>query len=338
MSEHKGRMRKLGMPLVYVLAIAALVFAFYNAAGDPDNESELDPQSLLVVAELLPEQAVPNEAAHADSIVRADGVARPARIIHLASPVAGLIQEVHPALELGGVVPSGEIAWQLQQEEYAARLEGARQELAQATAEALIEQGRARAASREWDALGLSEDLVSQEDQQLALRVPQAKSTDANVARLRSVVTLAEVDLDRCTTRLDFDLEVLSESIEAGAWVEQGQQLATGMRAGEWHIVALLTPRQADELQAADINGIRAAVTILGAERSPVRAAPVRWLPSDVANRQMRGLLLEATDVPGGALWDGARVHVELRTAGAARAQNDPLDPGHHEVDAVVSR
>lgn len=301
--------QKITLALAYVGALSSLGLAVVSVSTGEEDAEEGVSAVALVPAEsrtIEPAQEAPSRG------VVVDGVARPARLVELASPIEGLVAEVHPALELGGTIPSGDSIWQIEEREYAARLQAARQELAEALADARIEDGRARAAAREWEALRLSAEEISEEDRELALRVPQALSIEARIERLRSEVALAEIDRDRCTKRFDFDLEVISESVEPGAWIEQGQLLATGMRAGEWHIIARLTPAQAERIRALPTEQVKVRVGILGSAGEPVDVVPVRWLPGVVAGSQMRGMLLHATDVPGGALWEGAQVQVEF--------------------------
>ena len=325
-------LKQLVAPCAYVLVLVALAASVLLAVPrDRDEAEQTSKPSLIVTQPTI--QALKDCTPSSPTGLFVDGVARPARVVELASPINGPMRSVHPALELGGVIPAGEPIWRIEDREYAARLEGARQQLAEAVALGLVERGRARAASREWTALGLDGDQVDEQDRQLALRVPQGAEAEARIARLRSAVTLAQVDLDRCTHRLAFDLEVLSESIEPGAWVEQGQLLVTGMRAGEWHILARLTPAQAESVRLMPVDSTSTRVTIIGSLGESLSAEFVRWLPGELSQPQMRGVLLRVKDVPGGVLWDGAQVHVDFHARDTDVTERDAGESGFDQVN-----
>lgn len=266
------------------------------------------------------------------ALISAEGVAQPARAIRLASPISGRLHSVHHAMEPGGIIPAGESLWTLETREFEARLRGAQSSLADTVAQYQIEQGRARAARREWDALGMSESTTDHRDRSIALREFQAAEIAARMGVAKAEVDLAEIELARCTASLDVDFAVLEESIEPGSWIASEQHLVTGMEAGRWHIVVLLTPAQADAVRDMEFESVPSDVRVLGSLGEPLPAEIVRWLPGDTGRPQMQGLLLRVrTDRPG-ILWAGARVQVTLRPHETHRRDTPASSVGLGEV------
>lgn len=160
----------------------------------------------------------------------------------------------------------------------------------------------------------MSESATDHRDRAIALREPQAAEVEAQIDTALAGVNLAEIDLARCTASLDVKLAVLEESIEPGLWVEPGQQLVTGMEAGRWHIIALLTPAQVDWLRGVSVESVSCEVRVLGSLGKPLEAEVVSWLPHDTGRPQMRGILLDVRTDTSGVLWSGAQVDVTLRS------------------------
>lgn len=310
-------MSKLGMNTERLFVILGYLTVGLTLAGVGLFLFGEEDEAVEVSLELSePEQTAPElPAMNPEPVpfIRANGLASPAREIQLASPVSGRLHAAHPLMEPGGLIPAGETLWHIDATESEARVRSAQSRLEDIIAQSEIESGRARAAQREWDALGLSQDTVDDRDRAIALREPQAAEIQARIDLARSEVDLAQIELERCAIALDVDLTIIEETIEPGSWIEAGQPLVTGMEANAWHVTAWLTPGQADVVQNLGLDSIQADVRVLGSLRESLPSQVVRWLPSDTGRPQLQGLLLSARTPRPGVLWAGAHVDVTIR-------------------------
>lgn len=306
---------------IYSVTLTAVAGATVLAMPS-DSESEPADIRLASVIRGAPEPLASTRGPSPGFAV--DGTVYPRHTIELTSPITGRISGLNESAEIGGTIPRGEAIWVVEDSDYRARLDGIKHDIQSAHAQTEIERGKARAAKREWAALGMDEQEVIDADRRLSFREPQLAQAEAQVARLMSDKELAQADLKRCSKVLEYDLKLLSESIEEGEWVEAGQVLATGMRPGEWQVIARLTPAQVDRIQDAGFNGVQISVVVLGSSHEPLRAEVVRWLPGEIDQPQMRGLLLRVSEPTTDYLWSGATVVVNIQLR-ATESVDTPL-------------
>ena len=201
-----------------VLAVALFV-AWSLFASEPSAER--------TTAERLPPlvQVVPLTPQTIERTIRAYGTVMPAREVGLSLEVSGRVEEIHPAVQPGGLVKEGELLLRVNRDEYELALHQAEAALAEAVADLEVEQGRQRVAQREWELFG--EDMPESElGRELALREPQLNQAKARIASARSTVERAELDLARTEIHAPFDAMILSESVDIGQTVGVNDEVA----------------------------------------------------------------------------------------------------------------
>lgn len=194
-------------------------------AAKSEEVEALVPRVEVAVAELFEKEVT----------ITGEGVVESQRVVSLMAEVVGKLVEVNPSLVPGGRVREGEILVRIEASDYRAILEQSkaakeRAKMAVADAELALEQEEARRkqALRDWAKLGKGEpsDLLA--------RKPQIASVQASLASARAEVVSAEAEikraalnLERTVIRAPFDSVVRRESVEVGAVVGQGSEIAT---------------------------------------------------------------------------------------------------------------
>lgn len=227
------------------------------------------------------------------------GTAEAARRIELRPLVSGEVVYVHPKLEVGGRIASGEELVRVDPRDYEIALENARAELVQAEFEYKLEQGNQVVAKREWSLL--EKDIQSSElGEELVLRKPHLKAKQAAVNAARSRVKKAELDLERTKIFSPFDAVVLSESVEVGKYLSPQNPFAE-LASVDAFYVRVRVPRSDIEWLDATA-GERAAeakvVQDLGAGKAEEWSARFVRLLGDVEEAGRMAQLLVAVDNP----------------------------------------
>lgn len=247
------------------------------------------------------------------------GTVRPRARLSIASPASGEVAAVHPEVRPGGLVTSGSTMFRLVAEREQAEVQRAEAARSRASQALLIEEGRGRAARRDWAAVDADRDDIDPLDRDLAIRLPQLEEARQAVVQREADVRLARRRLELLTRFARSDIWVLSEDLEEGAWVEEGATVAEVMHAGKWDIVANV--RTSDPAASATQSSLRASYRVAGTDGPWLEASGVRWLPA--GNGVLRSLLVEVDENPSahgvdrGTLWDGARVEIRLTTTSA---------------------
>lgn len=188
------------------------------------------------------------------------GTARPAAIWSAVAEVKGQVIEVHPELNPGAVLSSGEVALRIDPTEYELQIAQHEAEIAQAEAqlaeltaqeknlEASLEIERASLELAEQDLARLRslrssnsvseaeyerkarEVLLQQQNTQSLINsvnvLPaQQKSLDAALEARRAALSRARLDLERTTVKAPFDCRLSDVQIEKGQFLTAGQQL-----------------------------------------------------------------------------------------------------------------
>lgn len=162
----------------------------------------------------------PVERGAAPVRIEAMGRVVAAQQVELSPQVSGEVVEVHPAFQLGGRIPAGEILVRIESANYAAALNYAEAALQRRQAEL-------ESAQREIQRLtGLKErDAANRkelDDAQTAVAVAQA-----DVAAARATRTQAALDLEHTVIRAPYTGIVTSEAVTAGAHVTPTTRLAS---------------------------------------------------------------------------------------------------------------
>jgi len=183
------------------------------------------------------------------------------KIVAISPEVSGTIVEIHPRLDAGEIIPRGEMLFRIDIRNYEAAAKEARAQVTQweNTVKRLEKQyaidrlrlktlernrqlaelefqrmqdlyqkrkvGTLSSAEKAEQAFNVAMDHVDQMKQALALYPIQIKEAQSSLASAQARLTLAEINLERCTVTADFDARVKSVSIERGQYVAPGQQV-----------------------------------------------------------------------------------------------------------------
>jgi RND family efflux transporter MFP subunit len=245
----------------FVLCCALLgagVYGAFTLAGmkKPLAEVKYEERPLRV-------QAVAVQAEDVPVTITGYGEARVLDFVSMAAEVSGKIVEVHPRLEVGGIIPKGEILFRIDKTDYAAGVEGQQAEVnqwkntilrlekqAKIDAERLVRLVRNRELARaefervqrllERDKVGARSgvesaeqrynstcDQVDQMRQIVELYPIQIREAQNHVVAAQAKCTIAEARLRQCEARAPFNARVKEVLIEAGQYVSSGQNVLT---------------------------------------------------------------------------------------------------------------
>lgn len=245
-----------GVASVAILAIAVMLAIVIWKSRQPAEQVEIPEQALRV--DVL-------EATFKDVPVRIEGLGemRSRDVVQIASEVAGLVTAIHPKLEEGGVIPAGEILFEIDARDYQSAAEQSAATVKQLdnTIERLQKQyaidkerlktfARSRElAQSEYDRLrslyendkvgtqsqvdnaemGFNSaddayDQLSQSVDLYPIRIEEAKNTRASS---QAMASMAETNLSRTKVTVPFDARVKSVSLERGQFVSPGMTVLT---------------------------------------------------------------------------------------------------------------
>lgn len=191
------------------------------------------------------------------------GEARALNVVSISPEVSGRVVEIHPNLEVGGVIPKGEVLFRIDLADYAAGVAAEQAEVnqwkntvarlekqARIDAERLVTHTRNRDLAKgefertkrllEHDKVGArsavdsaeqrynsASDQVDQIRQLLELYPIQIREAQTHVSAAQARLTVAETRLRRCEIRTAFLARVKEVSLEVGQYVSAGQKVLT---------------------------------------------------------------------------------------------------------------
>ena len=157
------------------------------------------------------------------SEVSAFGSADPHFSISLTSQVAGQIEQISADFENGKRVKKGITLAQLENSNYQAAVESARQILSAAKVSLLEEERQGMQALAEWQSSGLK----GEPDSDLVLRKPQLEAAKASVKNAQASLKSAEKDLARSMIKAPFDALIINRAVSLGSYIQTGTEVAT---------------------------------------------------------------------------------------------------------------
>lgn len=284
----KLALRAVASFLAVVLILGATAgrayFLFSNRPEAKKKEVEAIVDPVVAVSEVLEAQGGVE--------ILAEGIVESQRVVTLTAEVSGKIIEVSPQLVPGGRVREGEVLARLETADYSASLEQAKS--AVADAELAIEQEIAKRdqALRDWETLGKGEPSS------LLSRKPQLASARARLESVKAEAQRAARNLERTVLRAPFDAVVRQESVEVGAVLAPGTQLATLFSERSLEVELPLRLEDYALLQRDEQGQVQGSVVLLGS----LGSREVRW-PARI--------LRTTGEVERGALTAGVVVGVE---------------------------
>lgn len=177
--------------------------------------------------------------------VEAFGTVVTARELILRPEVRGRVVEIHPNLQVGGTIKSGEQLVRIDPSDFEIALRRANAAFAEVDAEWKIEQGRQAVAKREWELLNGNN---SSRSSALALREPQLQKIEAMRIKAQADLDAAKLALARTAITAPFESVVLTESAEVGQLLDTNTQIARLVGTEEFWIEALVPLRDIETI------------------------------------------------------------------------------------------
>ena len=168
-------------------------------------------------------------------ILTAAGPVTSAHELEIRPQVGGLIAELHADFEPGGRIPAGSSILKIQSDDYRLAVEAEEAEIAKAKAAIAIENGRRIVAREELETLRGSVNIDSASSA-LALRKPQLRQVQAELAAAENRLERARLDLARTRFSLPYDVIVLERTRVAGEVVAARELVGRVTRADEYWI------------------------------------------------------------------------------------------------------
>lgn len=284
---------RLGLIIAVTAAFAAAGWHLMTTAPQGKRERPAAPVPLVDVVESRP---------YSHSLtLDAAGPVISAQELEIRPQVGGRIVALHRDFEPGGRIPAGETVLRIEPDDYRLAVTAAEAEIAKARAAIALEQGRRIVAREELASLGdsLRVDAASQA---LALRDPQLKVVQAELAAAENRLAQASLDLARTELRLPFDVVVLERTRVADEVVAARELIGRVTRADRYWVELRVDPAMLPRLRAraGDTPGSRVVVHEAGAQ---IEGEVVR-LRADLAEGSRLAGVIAA--VPAGG--DGARL------------------------------
>ena len=317
--------------LVFVLLAGGFTFMVWQLLQTAPRSGRDRPEAPVPLVDV----AHSRPAVHAVTAQSAGPVVS-AYELEIRPQVGGQIIELHPAFEPGGFIPAGETIVRIDDADYQLAVAAAQAEVAKAQATITLERGRRVVAREELESLQGSLE-IDPASRALALRRPQLRQVQAELAAAQNQLQRAQLDLGRTRVALPYDVIVLERERVGGEVVAARELLGRVTRADHYWVELRTQPALLPRLQVrtADTPGshvrvqhgdtaidgevvrIRADVSSGSRLAGVIAAIPARpvdgrriLIGSYVEAEIDAGIVKEAVRVPRRALRDNNRVWV----------------------------
>ncbi len=277
-------MRKLPIPLICgAVILLAIIIAAVLIITAPKAEKQRPPKSAaLVETQLL---ASGNETV----VLELTGTVVPAEKIVLRPRVSGEVVAISTNFIEGGFLDEGEEAVKIDPVDYELALASAKSALETARFNYKLELGRQDVAKREWELL--KTDNATEQEQELALRVPHLAASKAALEAAEATLTDADINLERTSVKAPFNAVVVNRNVNIGSQASQQDSLATLAGTDAYWIVVSIP---VDRLGWIEIPGSPAKVVSFS---GAVREGRVIKLLADLEEKgRMARILVEVKD------------------------------------------
>ncbi len=247
-STNLARLTLLG---VVALGFGLVAWHLYSTAPKSERERPEPPTPLVDVIDSTPRD-------HPLQL-RASGTITSAQELDIRPQVGGRLLRLHPDFEPGGWIAAGETLVVVDPEEYQLAVSAAEADVAKARASIVLEQGRRVVAREELDSLQDSV-RIDAASQALALRKPQLRQVQADLAAAENRLQRARLDLQRTELQLPFDIIVLERSRVGGEVVAERELVGRVARADEYWLELRVRPEVLPRIAVR--SGDRAGSTV----------------------------------------------------------------------------
>ena len=169
------------------------------------------------------------------------GTVQPKDEVELQPEVSGKIISINEAFLPGRFFRDGETLLQIDTRDFELAIQQRSSEVAKAAADLQLERGRQKVARKEYELLG---EEVSDEEQELMLRVPQLESARAELAVAETRLSQAQLDLERTRIRAPFNSVVITRDVNVGTSVTPSTVLGTLIGTDHYWVKALIPTSQ----------------------------------------------------------------------------------------------
>ncbi len=215
----KGKLLKLGLPLVILLIGLAGMRAMVQSKPSPKKEVKKNPGYLVEVVKAKVENH--------PVIVMGTGEVKARQESSLTPQVSGRVTYLAPHFVAGGVFKKGDLLFSIEDVDYRLAIDQAKASLAKAKYDLATVEAQARVARDEWKRL---EGVDGKDPGPLVLYKPQLVNARAGVASAQAALSRAKLDLERTRIHAPFNCRVRSEEIDLGQYIRSGTPI--GVVAG----------------------------------------------------------------------------------------------------------
>lgn len=249
-------MKSLFRAVLFAVIISAGVGAFFLLASGKTEAKRKPVSARETVVEVIQSSGTEQRA-----LVSAMGTVIPDRSVTLSPEVGGRIVAQHKNLVQGGRFKKNQIMVRIDDRDYDLALAQQQANLASASMNLAVEQGRKVVAEREWNLIQ-EEVRPTEQGRKLALREVHLDNAQAAVNGAKSGLEKARLNLDRTVLRAPFNAVVTDEFVDVGQVVAPGTRIATLVDSDRF-LVRVAVPM--DRLSWIKIPGLS------GKEGSPAR-------------------------------------------------------------------
>jgi RND family efflux transporter MFP subunit len=233
---------KLVIPVVVLIVGVATAVLIASARKAPPRVDRPALGPLVEVMEIQVTDVPVTVSGHGEVTARIS--------VDVVPQVLGQVVRVHPSFVAGGFFRAGEVLVVIEPRDYELAVERAQAAVERAKVTLQREQAEAEVAREEWDELHPGEEPTSG----LVVREPQVRQAEAELAAAVADLDVAKLNLERTRVSLPFDGVVVSENVDVGQFVGNGNRLATVFGTD---VVEVRVPLDSRELAWFDIPSHR---------------------------------------------------------------------------------
>ena len=243
--------------LAGVIAVGFGAMAWYLQSTAPQSERVRPPSPVPLV------DVIDSAARDYPLQLKASGTVTSAQELDIRPEVGGRVLRLHPDFEPGGRIAAGETLLVIDPEEFQLAISEAEAEVAKARASITLEEGRRIVARAELDSLRGS-GSIDAASHTLALRDPQLRQVQADLAAAENRLQRARLDLKRTKLALPFDVIVLERNRVAGEVVAQRELVGWVARADEYWLELRVRPEVLPRIKVRDADQAGSTVHVFG--------------------------------------------------------------------------
>ena len=199
---------------IIVLIVGVMGMKMLSSLKTPPVEAKNSKRPLRVEALQITKEDVP-------IFISGYGEVGTLNVVSIASEVPGKIVKIHSRLEIGEIIPKGELLFKIDPKDYLTIRKTSRERLK------ILERSH-ELAKKEYDRVRI---LFEKNNVGTLVGVEAAEKAMLSVAdqtyQISQVLETAETNLERCEVRAPFNARIKSVSLEKGQYVTPGQNVVT---------------------------------------------------------------------------------------------------------------